>query len=48
VLKYSSQEYIKGEDKMSQKDCNTKQVKDKVHNKKGVKRSFKHIDQIER
>jgi len=48
VLKYSSQAYIKGEDKMSQKDCNTKQVKDKVQNKKAHKRSFKHIDQIER
>ena len=48
VLKYSSQAYIKGEDEMSQKDCNTKQVKYKVQNKKGIKRSFKHIDQIER
>jgi len=48
VLKYSSQAYIKGEDKMSQKDCNTKQVKYKVQNKKAHKRSFKHIDQIER
>ena len=33
---------------MSQKDCNIKQVKYKVKNKKGIKRSFKHIDQIER
>ena len=48
MLKYSSQAYIKGEDEMSQKDCNTKQVKYKVQNKKGIKRSFKHIDQIER
>jgi len=48
VLKYSSQAYIKGEHKMSQKDCNIKQVKYKVKNKKGIKRSFKHIDQIER
>ena len=48
VLKYSSQAYIKGEHKMSQKDCNIKQVKYKVKNKKAHKRSFKHIDQIER
>jgi len=27
VLKYSSQAYIKGEDKMSQKDCNIKTSK---------------------
>ena len=48
MLKYSSQAYIKGEDKMSQKDCNIKQIKYKVKNKKGINRSFKHIDQIER
>ena len=33
---------------MSQKDCNIKQVKYKVKNKKAHKRSFKYIDQIER
>ena len=30
------------------KDCNIKQVKDKTQNKKDIKRSFKHIDQIQR
>ena len=33
---------------MSQKDCNINQVKCKVKYKKGIKRSFKHIDQIQR
>jgi len=48
VLKYSSQAYIKGEHKISQKDCNIKTSKYKEQNKKASKRSFKHIDQIQR
>ena len=43
MLKYSSQAYIKGEHKMSQKDCNIKTSKYKEQNKKANKRSFKHI-----
>ena len=48
MLKYSSQAYIKGEHKISQKDCNIKTSKYKEQNKKASKRSFKHIDQIQR
>ena len=37
VLKYSFQAYIKGEHKMSQKDCNIKTSKYKEQNKKARK-----------
>ena len=37
MLKYSSQAYIKGEDKMRQKDCNIKTSKYKEQNKKVLK-----------